>query len=153
NENSFMANRINSVFPLAGYLDFPPFVNHGATAVCFADNGSYLILPNNSTIVPNFNWAVAFNNQTSLHVPPSSVSCAPIALGSQYSYEWKLNLIDVDTNVSGVATFVPRTATYTRMTMDFGILQGLVMIPVFYLLVVYPFVGLKRKILEGIEAQ
>ena len=151
--DSFVANKINTLFPLAEYLDFPPFVNHGSPAICFADNGSYLVLPDNSSIVPKYQWSVLFNNQTNLTVGPFSTSCTPIVLGKEYSYEWKLNLLNVNSNMTGTASFVPQTATYTRMVMDYGILQGLVLIPVFYLIVVYPAVGLKRKILEGIEAQ
>ena len=59
----------------------------------------------------------------------------------------------VDSNVSGVATFVPQTTAYTSMTMDYGILQGLAMIPVAYLLVWYPLAGIKKKILDGIWEQ
>ena len=151
--DAFVANKINALFPLAEYLDFPPFVNHGSPYICFADNGSSLILPDNSTTVPVYNWDVLFNNRTSLAVQPFSMNCTPIALGGQYSYEWKLNLINVNSNMSGTAAFVPQTSTRTRMIMDYGILQGLALIPVFYLLVVYPIVGLKRKIIEGIEAQ
>ena len=151
--DAFVTNKINTIFPLAEYLDFPPFVNHGSPSICFADNGSYLVLSDNSTTVPAYGWSVLFNSQPSITVQPFSVNCTPIVLGNQYSYSWRLNLIDANTNVSGAATFVPQTSTRTRMAMDYGILQGLALIPVFYLLVVYPIVGLKRKILEGIDAQ
>ncbi|MFA5930082.1 MAG: hypothetical protein WC861_04320 [Candidatus Micrarchaeia archaeon] len=153
--DSFVTNKINSLFPLAEYLDFPPFVNHGSPTICFADNGSTVILPDNSTTTPNYRWDVVFNNQTSVGVRPFSTNCTQIVLGGQYSYEWKLSQIQIssDSNISGTITFVPQTSTYTRMVMDYGILQGLVLVPVFYLLIVYPVVGLKRKILEGIEAQ
>jgi hypothetical protein len=153
NADSFVANKINTLFPLAEYLDFPPFVNHGSPSICFADNGSYLILPDNSTTVPTYTWNVLFNNQTSISVLPFSTSCTPISLGKEYSYAWKLNIVNINSNLTGTAAFAPQTSTFTRMAMDYGILQGLVLIPVFYLLVVYPVVGLKRKILEGIEAQ
>lgn len=145
--------RISSLFPLAEYMDFPPFVSQRNPTICFADNGSYVILPDNATTVPDFQWHVLFNNATTLGVGPYSLNCTPIVLGKEYSYSWTLQVNKVDSNVSGVATFVPQTTAYTSMTMDYGILQGLAMIPVAYLLVWYPLAGIKKKILDGIWEQ
>jgi hypothetical protein len=148
-----VSQRISSIFPLAEYLDFPPFVSHANPEICFEDSGSYVILPDNSTTVPDYQWHVLFNNATTLGVGPYSLNCTPIALGKEYAYSWKLQVNRIDSNVSGVATFVPKTDAYTRMTMDYGMLQGLAMIPVAFLLVWYPAAGIKKKILDGFEAQ
>ena len=153
NSNAPVSKRISSIFPLADYLDFPPFVSHTDSAICFKDNGSYVILPDNSTTVPVFQWHVLFNNATSLAVDSYSSNCTPIIVGKQYEYSWTLQVNRVNSNVSGIATFVPQTNAYTTLTMDYGILQGLVLIPVAFLLIWYPAAGIRKKILEGFEAQ
>jgi len=151
--NAAVSRRISSIFPLAEYLDFPPFASHTNPAICFEDKGSYVMLPDNSTAVPSFQWHVLFNNATTLAVNPNSLNCTPIALGKEYEYSWTLQVGSVDSNVSGIATFVPQTDAYTTITVDYGMLQGLVMIPVAYLLIWYPAAGIRKKILEGFEAQ
>ena len=59
----------------------------------------------------------------------------------------------VTSGMNGTITFVPQTATYPRMEMDYGLLQGLVFIPVAYLFIWYPAAGIIRKIREGLHAQ
>ncbi|VVC02066.1 Uncharacterised protein [uncultured archaeon] len=152
-EDSIIQQKISSLFPLAGYLDFPPFVYHSNASVCFEDTGSYLVFPDKSTSIPSYDWTILLNGGTVLPLEPYSVACAPIALGQTNSYKWGLNLKSVEATNQSNAAFVPQTSAYTRLTMDYGILQGVVMIPVAFLLVWYPAAGIIRKIKEGLLAQ
>ena len=56
-------------------------------------------------------------------------------------------------DAKGNVVFDPETATYPREVMDYGFLQGLVMIPVFYLFIFYPAAGIWKKIHKGLLEQ
>ena len=153
-ESSIIQQKISGLFPLAGYLDFQPFVYHNDPSICFEDTGSYLLFQDGSTAVPDYEWVVDFNGATHLAVPPFSANCTPIVIGKQDIYKWNLVIRSVDAEqASGNVTFVPQTSAYTRLTMDYGILQGVILIPVAFLLVWYPSAGIIRKIKSGLSEQ
>jgi len=143
---------VNAIFPLAEYLDFYPFVSHSYPLLCFEDNGSFFILPNGSETTPNLVWDVALNNAT-FQVTPGSPVCAISKQGQVNNYEWHASIGADLGNTSGNITFVPKTVTYPRLMMEYGLLQGIIMIPVAYLLVFYPAAGILRKIRDGLGAQ
>ncbi len=155
NSTSPVPQSVNAIFPLADYLDFPPFVSHSDPLICFQDQGSYVILPDGSNMTPNFDWDVLFGNSTQLDVPANSVKCARAVPGQANSYIWhaKLDINLGDQNLTSNLTFVPKTTTYPRFVMDYGLLQGLVMIPVCYLFIWYPAAGIWKKIHKGMGEQ
>ena len=147
--------QINSVFPLAEYLDFPPFISHRNPQLCFLDNGSSLTLPNGTVLTPNFNWNISLSNGKSISLATNSVRCANLLSGEKLSYIWTASVLsssELD-GINGTVTFDPETSTFPRETMDYGLLQGLAMIPVFYLLVWYPLAGIWKKIRHGMLEQ
>jgi hypothetical protein len=147
--------RVNAIFPLADYLDFAPLVSHSNPFLCFQDNDSYLILADGTKYDPEFAWTVDLNNKTRLIVLPDTINCTAIQLNGSNDYKWYVNvaLPTNDPRFKGNLTFVPQTMTYPRIIMDYGLLQGLIMIPVCYLFVWYPAAGIWKKIHKGILEQ
>ncbi|MFA5105557.1 MAG: hypothetical protein WC506_01220 [Candidatus Micrarchaeia archaeon] len=146
---------VSSLFPLAAYLDFPPFVMHNNPQVCFADNGSVLMVANNTTISPAIEWTVEIDSSHQLHFNSSAVSCHPFDLAKGNNYVWRAK---IDTNVTynelgPDVVFIPSVVAYPESQMNYGVLQGIALIPVFYLLIWYPVFGIIKKIREGMEAQ
>ena len=149
------SQKITTLFPLAGYLDFPPFVTHNGPLLCFEDNGSYLSFSNGTNQTPDFEWNVTLNNESAVRVGPNSYNCTAAKAGQDNNYNWyaRINL-PRGLNLSEVnVTFIPVTKTYPRIVMDYGLLQGLVLIPVAYLFIWYPAAGIIRKIKKGMEEQ
>ena len=146
---------VGSIFPLSDYLNFPPLVSHDRTQLCFRDNGSSIILPNGTQITPALDWEITINGQPALELPANSMACTDVPAGMKVSYAWSAEIntgID-SSSVNGTIVFNPQTTTYPRMQMDYGLLQGLVMVPVFYLLIWYPLAGIWKKLREGMAAQ
>ena len=154
-EETAIQQKISTIFPLAGYLDFQPFIYHKDPQICFSDSGSYLQFSDGSVSSPQYNWTVVMPQRPPITVQPYSTSCDPIVIGQQSSYRWNIQVGDVGVVPANVtnATFVPQTSAYTRLTMDYGVLQGLVMIPVAFLLVWYPLVGIRKKVEKGLMEQ
>ncbi len=155
NSDIHIPARVNAVFPLAEYLGFPPLVNHGSSQLCFQDNDSYMVLPDGSRFDPSFVWTVFLNNRTEIMVGPYGTNCTPADLAGRNSYKWyaSLALPLNDSRFKGNLTFVPQTSTYARVMMDYGLLQGLIMIPVCYLFIWYPGAGIWKKLHKGILEQ
>ena len=149
------AQRINAVFPLADFLDFPPFISHGSPVLCFEDNGSFVTLPNGSNQTPDLKWMVLVNNKTKVFVKSLTTNCTEIKPGQDNSYNWLATIkLPGEINLSeGNVTFTPKTRTFPRVTMDYGLLQGVALIPVAYLLIWYPAAGILKKIKKGLEEQ
>jgi len=147
-------SKVNAVFPLADYLDFPPMVSHSGTQLCFQDNDSYLVLSDGTKYDPEFNWTVDINNMT-LMVAPDSINCTAIDFNKSNDYKWYVNMALPlkDPRFTGNLTFVPETTTYPMITMNYGLLQGLIMIPVCYLFIWYPAAGILKKIHKGLLEQ
>jgi hypothetical protein len=147
--------KVNAVFPLADYLSFPPLVNHYQPELCFEDNDSFLILGDGSKFDPEFAWIVNFNNRTDLIVTPDGVNCTQASTDGPNDYRWyaQMALPLNDSRFKGNLTFVPQTMTYPRIIMDYGLLQGLVLIPVSFLFVWYPAAGIWKKLHRGILEQ
>jgi hypothetical protein len=154
-DNISVPQQINAVFPLANYLDTYPFVSHGNPQICFEDRGSGVILPDGTEAVPDFAWFVYFNNDTVLTVAPSASNCTALPDGGGNTYRWvaRFGRSITDIGLNETITFAPSTTAYPRVAMDYGLLQGLVLIPVAYLLVWYPAFGIIRKIQDGMAAQ
>ncbi|VVC02707.1 Uncharacterised protein [Candidatus Bilamarchaeum dharawalense] len=154
NEEVVGNQRISTLFPLAGYLDFPPFVSHSDPMICFQDEGSYLTV-NQSNQPPDVRWDVILNNQDKLTVKTYSTNCTHTKSDQNLSYGWYASIKlppDINLSASNV-TFTPKTKTYPRIIMDYGLLQGLILIPVAYLFIWYPAAGILRKIKKGFEEQ
>jgi len=146
---------VNSIFPLANYLGFAPFVNHYSPEICFQDNDSYVLLSDGTRYDPEFSWTVDFNNKTALHVEPDSMNCTEAKEQGTAEFRWYVTMAipSNDSRFRGNVTFVPQTIAFPRMTMDYGLLQGLVMIPVCYLFLWYPAAGIWKKIHKGLLEQ
>ncbi len=146
--------KVNAIFPLADYLDFPPMVSHSSPQLCFQDNDSYLMLSDGTKYDPEFTWTVEFNNMTIL-VAPDSTNCTSIDFNKSNDYKWYVNMVLPlkDPRFTGNLTFVPETMTYPKITMNYGLLQGLIMIPVCYLFIWYPAAGILKKIHGGLLEQ
>jgi hypothetical protein len=146
---------INAIFPLAAYLGFEPLVKQGGLELCFEDNGTYLALPNGTSARADIHWAVVLNNQTSVVVPQNTAVCLEANGKGQNTYQWtalispEIAKFWVDNN----ASLIPSTNAYPRAVIDYGLLQGIVMVPVFFLFVWYPAVGIWRKIKGGMLEQ
>jgi hypothetical protein len=146
---------VNSIFPFSNYLRSYPAVSYGALQLCFQDNGSYLAYPNGTTVAPALSWNVALNNDSLLHVPYGEANCAEVSMNEAYSLTWDAAFPPGalgDANLSQVE-FIPQVIVYPAMVMDYGILQGMVFIPAFYLFVFYPSAGIIRKIRDGMMEQ
>ena len=147
-------NGIGSAFPLSSYLDFPPLVSNDNLQLCFADNGSSIILSNGTVIKPEMEWRIYLNNNTPIALQPGSFACADIRKDEGAVYAWTAKITGIDKGaLNGTITFNPETRTYSRVLVDYGLLQGLAMIPVFYLVIWYPLIGIWRKLREGMLAQ
>ncbi|VVB56887.1 Uncharacterised protein [uncultured archaeon] len=149
------AQQLGALFPLANYADFPPLVSHGQWQLCFKDNGSRFLLADGSDVPAEIEWNISVQGQGQVLVQANSVNCTGVEPGQATIYQWsaKLGPAIAREGLNGTITFEPQTSTYPRATMDWGLLQGLVMIPVFYLLIWYPAGGIWRKIREGLLSQ
>lgn len=150
-----MTQSINAIFPLAEYMDYPPFVTYSAPILCFQDNGSYSTMPDGSKSTPQFYWSVLFNDNRSITVRPNSINCTTKPIGPATYYNWSINIniSSVDPDLDENVTFTPMTNTFPRITMQYGLLQGLAMIPVAYLFIWYPAVGIWKKLHKGMHEQ
>ncbi len=149
------ASQLGTLFPLANYADFPPLVSHDKWELCFRDNGSRFLMPDNSSVPARIKWNVTMQGKGNVLVEYNSLNCTPVQAGTPTTYQWsaKLGPAIAQERLNGTITFDPQTSTFPRATMDWGLLQGIAMIPVFYLLVFYPAAGIWRKIREGLLAQ
>jgi len=147
--------KIDAIFPLADFLGFYPFVETARRDICFQDQGSYLQFPDGNTAIPEFQWVVGMSNNHSVLVFPSSTNCSTVEEGSAITYVWIPKVSGgVPSNLTNsTLTFVPQTRTYPRVLLDFGLLQGLILIPVAYLLVWYPAAGILKKLHKGMAEQ
>ena len=148
-------SQVNSIFPLANYLDFPPLISHGGLQICFSDTGSSLTLPSGRNITPAFDWAIGLSDGRTLNLTSGSLACTSVDPAAQTTYSWSAQ---VPTGLSsqelnGSVTFNPQTSAYPREVLDYGMLQGLVMIPVFYLFIWYPLTGIWKKLRHGMLEQ
>ncbi len=146
---------VSTLFPLASYMDFPPFVRHMNTQICFDDKGSQLLTANNTTINPLIEWTVEIDGAKNITFNSSTVSCEAFEKAEGMNYVWHAK---IDTNVTfgeigGQVIFVPDVVAYPKSTIDYGVLQGIALIPVFYLLIWYPLFGIIKKVKEGMNAQ
>ena len=150
-----IAQSIGSAFPLAEYLDAPPLVSHNRLQLCFQDNGSTITLPNGTSLAPDLTWQVHVNNQSAITLAPGMFACTDISSTEPAYYVWTANVNTglAPSAVNGTITFNPATLTYPRQVMEYGLLQGLVMIPLFYLVVWYPLIGIWKKLHDGMMAQ
>jgi len=145
---------LTSLFPLASYLNFPPLVSN-SMQLCFSDNGSGVILSNGTRIAPDFQWVISINNRSNVVLDSNSEACGDINSNGKNSFVWNAN-IGTGLNpedLNGTLTFDPQTSSHPRQVVDYGMLQGLIMIPIFYLLVWYPAFGIWKKIEHGMHAQ
>ncbi|HSB47166.1 MAG TPA: hypothetical protein VLD37_04065 [Candidatus Bilamarchaeum sp.] len=145
---------VNSVFALGKYLSFWPLVSFSDPEICFEDNGSYVAYPNGTKITAAIIWNITVGNR-SIELQQGQRACEAVAFGHNVSYRWvgKLFFL-VETNESaGGVKVVPQTSTYHRFGYDYGILQGIALIPAFYLLFWYPLIGILKKIDKGWKEQ
>lgn len=148
-------SQVASVFPLANYLDYTPLVSYGATRLCFQDLGSYVTYSNGTNATPDFEWAVEVNNSSVVSVLPDSTHCMLTTANGQYSFKWNAEFPTAQFGTENLSTisFNPKIVIYPLVTVDYGILQGLVFIPAFYLFIFYPAAGIWKKVRSGFLAQ
>ncbi|MBI5227799.1 hypothetical protein HY988_04390 [Candidatus Micrarchaeota archaeon] len=147
--------KINSIFPLSNYLGFPPFVYYRTHQICFEDRGSNVTYVNGTVYTRDFKWDVLFNKNTDIIVQTNSVSCTEINFNENFSITWRVNIPLSNNNLSEIKSlqFNPNARSYFDLVLDYGILQGLVMIPACYLLIFYPAAGIIKKIQKGMLEQ
>jgi hypothetical protein len=146
---------VNSIFPLGKYLSIWPLVSFNDPQLCFEDQGSYVQYTNGTRLPAEIEWDVALDNGSVVHVSQDSVNCSPIEFGRKFSYRWEGKLFFlINRNESlGNVSVVPDASTYHQFEYDYGVLQGLALIPALYLLVWYPLFGIIRKIEKGWKEQ
>ena len=153
-QESKLPSKINTIFPFADYLDFWPFIQNKQLQVCFSDNQSYLTDQNNQTIYPQFNWSVRLNNLDIVNVPSGSTECKNIEFDKRFSYRWGAEIgLNISNNETSDYLFTPKTNTYLQWTEDYGVIQGLALIPASYLFIWYPLIGIIKKVKKGIMEQ
>ncbi|MEK6982812.1 MAG: hypothetical protein AABX38_07800 [Candidatus Micrarchaeota archaeon] len=154
-DNAAIPQKLSSIFPLADYLSFPPFVVYKDPVICFEDKGTYITFLNGSKSFPDLIWIVDVNNKTKVIVPKNSVSCTTSKANEKFDYIWTVNVSinSDDPDISKKISLNPQTATYPMLIVDYGLLQGLVSIPVFFLFVWYPLFGIIKKIKSGLGEQ
>ena len=147
--------QIESVFPLANYLNFYPLVSHKVTSVCFQDAGSRIELANGTVIYPDFYWEVSKPSFPPVIVQANSTTCANTSGADLAQYTWsaqiQTNLTEDELGPSSV--FHTDTRVQLQGEVDYGLLQGLAIVPAAYLFVWYPLFGIWRKIKEGMTVQ
>ncbi|MFN7990785.1 MAG: hypothetical protein U0R44_01365 [Candidatus Micrarchaeia archaeon] len=145
---------INSIFPLAKYFSFWPLVSVDDPYICFEDNGSYVTYTNGTKLPAAITWDVDFNGRN-VTIPQNSVNCTPIEFNQKFRYAWTGRLyflIGRNETLKNVSV-VPLTNTYHSFDYDYGVLQGLALIPALYLFFWYPMFGIWRKIEKGWKEQ
>lgn len=147
--------QMSSLFPLANYLHFEPAVSYNDLQLCFQDTGSTLTYPDGTVKDPQLAWNVSLNDVSAVYVPSGSVNCTPAKANISYAFTWNAEFpMDSlgNANLAQLA-FSPSVVVYTKVIMDYGILQGLACIPAFYLFVFYPAAGILKKIRHGLMEQ
>jgi len=147
--------QIDSVFPLANYLDIPPLVSHKVTEVCFSDVGSRIMLANGTTLYPDFTWEVRRESMEMVIVHANATVCRGASSFSPGDYLWAAQIQTnmTQSELGANAVFYPDTRVRLKGEVQYGLLQGLAMIPAAYLFIWYPLFGIWRKIKEGMLAQ
>ncbi len=147
---------VAALFPLANYVDFAPFVSHTNLQQCFQDSGSRFTFPDGSFVSPSIVWNVTLTNLTLVSLPANSNVCLDAVRGEVIPSNWSTDYGQASRSL-GLSrtpfTFTPQTRVYMHVTMDYGLLQGLTFIPVFYLLIWYPLVGIWKKLHKGLLEQ
>lgn len=148
-------SQMASVFPFANYLGAPPLVSYGGTRLCFQDLGSYITHINGTNSTPSFEWEVNVNNVSNVTVQPFSTRCMPAITNGRYSFIWNAEFPIAQFGAENISriSFTPEIVIYPAVTRDYGVLQGLVFIPAFYLFLFYPAAGIWKKIHSGFLAQ
>ncbi len=145
--------QINAIFPFAEYLSVYPLVHNENPNVCFEDQGSRISYSNGAQIPANFNWIIGFNGAKDITLPTNSIKCKQIAFNERFNYSWTAQIPTqyLEGPVEG-ATLNPATKAYIQYTVDYGFLQGIVMIPAMFLLIWYPITEIVKKIQKGLLA-
>ena len=147
--------QIESVFPLANYLNVYPLVSHRVTGICFQDIGSRIVLENGTTLYPDFYWNISRPSYPSIMVRANSTACTNASRAAPGDYSWAAQ---ISTNLSreelgNNSSFYTDTRVQLQGEYEYGLLQGLAIIPAAYLFVWYPLFGIWRKLNEGMTAQ
>ena len=147
---------VAALFPLADYFDFPPFVSHTHLQQCFQDMGSKFVFADGSFVSPSIVWNVSLTNLTEVSLSANSNVCLDAVRSDVIPSNWSTDYGQASRSL-GLSrtpfTFSPQTRVYMHVTMDYGLLQGLTLIPVFYLLVWYPLIGIWKKLHKGLMEQ
>ncbi len=147
---------IDSVFPFAEFISFYPMVRNSNPQACFEDQGSTITYPDGITIPLIFHWTINFNGQKNLTLNSASKVCTPVRFNEGFIYDYSATIPNEylnrpnPSNSPDVIKFSPKTIAYTRYTLDYGILQGVALIPACFLLVWYPLSGIVKMVQKGI---
>jgi len=118
---------LNSVFPLAAFVHFPPFVMADRVQLCFAGNNSRVLYDNSTSAPANLSWSVKMDDGTVLPILEGLAACTDVKSGQVHA-EWTAQLQTplVPADASHVVSYSNDRLTYLEVVMDYGILQGLV---------------------------
>ena len=147
--------QIESVFPLANYLNVYPLVSHRMTGICFQDVGSRIVLGNGTVLYPDFYWNIGRPSFPHVVVRANSTACTNVSMAAPGDYSWAAQ-IETDLSreeLGNSSAFYTDTRVQLQGEYEYGLLQGLAMIPAAYLFVWYPLFGIWRKIKEGMAVQ
>lgn len=108
------------------------FTNLEWNRVYFVDNGGKIVKNGIETPL-YFNWAVHFNNQTTLEIPFNGSNSTTVKAGTSFAYQWEgrpeITITYEDVKSESTSTLVPNTESY--WTID--ITSFIVMLWVFFL--------------------
>jgi hypothetical protein len=144
-----MEKSMGSVFPLYKYIDYAPFVTRDMVEICAA-NVSDLALPNGTLLKPEMEWSIG--GSEGIENRNGAVFCADVPAESQLQPQGQggANATNM-TSGSTIAVSLASNA-HPRYEVEYGVLQGLVLVPVFYLLVFYPATEIWKKLHRGMHA-
>ena len=144
---ALMEKSMGSVFPLYKYVDYIPFVTRDVVEICAA-NESGLILQDGTRLEPEREWGLGDSEGQG---GDSGAFCADIPPSPHGAAAPEIP--NASTNASGSSIILSSASkAHPRFEVEYGVLQGLVMIPVFYLLIYYPATEIWKKLHHGMHA-
>jgi len=139
-----MEQSMGSVFPLYKYIDYVPFASKDMIEICVAGNGSEIALQNGMRLKPEQEWEIGNDG---IGNSAGALACADVPATAESG------LVRGGPGASNTTiTLTFASKMFPRYEVEYGILQGLVMIPVFYLLVYYPATEIWKKLHRGMHA-
>jgi len=147
--NLLMEKSMGSVFPLYKYFDYAPLVSRDMVEFCVG-NGSALALPGGARLAPEQEWSLGESEGQKNR--GGMATCADVPASSQAWLHPQGGAGGSSIAPEGSMVLNSASKVYPRYEVEYGVLQGLVMVPVFYLLIYYPATEIWRKLRHGMHA-